>query len=52
VTTEKDHARTSGNPALATLAARTMTLPVALAAEPADGISLGLADLLTDRLFK
>ncbi len=52
VTTEKDHARTSGNPALATLAARTMTLPVALAVEPADEISLGLADLLTDRLFK
>ena len=52
VTTEKDHARMSGNPALATLAARTMTLPVAFTLDDADVIGPALADLLTDRRFK
>jgi tetraacyldisaccharide 4'-kinase len=51
VTTEKDHARMSGNAELGTLAARTMTLPVILA-DHADEIGPGLAELLMDHLFK
>ncbi|HUI96342.1 MAG TPA: tetraacyldisaccharide 4'-kinase [Xanthobacteraceae bacterium] len=46
VTTEKDHARMSGNATLATLAARAMTLPVVLAIDDAEGWRRGLADLL------
>jgi tetraacyldisaccharide 4'-kinase len=51
VTTEKDHARMSGNAELARLAARTMTLPVILA-DHADEIGPGMAELPMDQLFK
>jgi tetraacyldisaccharide 4'-kinase len=50
VTTEKDHARMSGNPGLATLAARTTTLPVVLVIDDAEGHAKGFAQLL--RAFK
>jgi tetraacyldisaccharide 4'-kinase len=38
VTTEKDHARMSGDPALAALAARSATLPVTLAIDAEDDV--------------
>jgi tetraacyldisaccharide 4'-kinase len=51
VTTEKDHARMTGDPALAALAARSATLPVALALDKADGLGTLISDLLRGRLF-
>jgi tetraacyldisaccharide 4'-kinase len=49
VTTEKDHARMSGNSGLATLAARTTALPVALAIDDAEAHAKGFAQLLRNR---
>jgi tetraacyldisaccharide 4'-kinase len=49
VTTEKDHARMGGNATLATLAARTMTLPVMLTIDDSDRLGPGVADLLMGR---
>jgi tetraacyldisaccharide 4'-kinase len=46
MTTEKDHARMSGNPELATLAARTTALPVMLAIDDAEAHAKGFAQLL------
>jgi tetraacyldisaccharide 4'-kinase len=51
VTTEKDHARMSGYPALATLAARSATLPVTLVIDDADQPGPLTAALLQGRLF-
>jgi len=51
VTTEKDHARMTGHPALATLAARSATLPVTVALDEAEGLGALVADLLHARLF-
>jgi tetraacyldisaccharide 4'-kinase len=50
VTTEKDHARMSGHAALATLAARSTTLPVTLTIDDADGLGRLMADMLHERV--
>jgi tetraacyldisaccharide 4'-kinase len=49
VTTEKDHARMTGYPALATLASRSATLPVTLAIDGADDLRSLVSDLLNRR---
>jgi tetraacyldisaccharide 4'-kinase len=49
VTTEKDHARMTGYPALAALAARSTTLPVMLAIDGADNLGTLVAGLLKGR---
>jgi tetraacyldisaccharide 4'-kinase len=51
VTTEKDHARMTGYPALATLAARTATLPVTLAIDDNDQLGPLTAAFVHGRLF-
>ena len=49
VTTEKDHARMTGYPVLAALAARSATLPVTLAIDGTDDLGGLVADLLNGR---
>ncbi|HLH93154.1 MAG TPA: tetraacyldisaccharide 4'-kinase [Xanthobacteraceae bacterium] len=49
VTTEKDHARMSGQTSLAALAARSVTLPVTLEIDTADVLAQLAADVLHDR---
>jgi tetraacyldisaccharide 4'-kinase len=51
VTTEKDHSRMSGHAALAALAARSTTLPVALAIDDADWLGPLTVDVLHGRLL-
>jgi tetraacyldisaccharide 4'-kinase len=57
VTTQKDHARMSGNPALSTLAATTRTLAVAMTLDEESGVKLDalttpLAALASERLTR
>jgi len=50
VTTEKDHARMTGYPGLAALAARSATLPVTLATDGVGDLGLLVSGLLNGRL--